>query len=43
VTTLLIAGNQKQRVKLQKAARKHTKASANALNRPDFEKGRRAS
>jgi hypothetical protein len=39
VTTLLIAGIQKQRAKLQKAAKKHARMSVNAFKRLDFEKG----
>jgi len=39
VTAVLIAGIQTQRVKLQRAAKKHSRMSVNAFKRYDFEKG----
>ncbi len=39
VTVVLITGIQKQRLKLQKSARKYGRMSVNAFKRLDFEKG----
>jgi len=39
VTAVLIAGIQRQRVKLQKAAKKYARMSVNAFKRLDFERG----